>query len=117
MKTQLPEYTDGCFRLFEKVEDPNNDYPVIKLKDTGMSICFNEVSVFDHNKYQFAQGGIEVTKKLTIPRYDKITSSCVCVIDGVQNDVYNATGTRNKYGFPETEITLKKVDQEYEVVK
>ena len=116
MKTELPEYVDGNFKLYDIITEKINDFPVEKIKSCDMAVCYNEISIFDHTRHDFHQAGIDVTKKIRIPRYDKITSDCVCIIDGVQHRVYNATGIVNKNGFKETEITLRKPEKEYEVV-
>lgn len=117
MKTVLPEYTSGCFNLYRITDEGSSDFPVEKLKNQKMTIWYNEISVFDHTRYALNQGGIEVTMKIRIPRYNGIDSKCVCVIDGVNHQVYNATHITNKSGFPETEITLKTPDKEYEVIE
>ncbi len=103
---ELPEYTDGCLRLLKIKEDTSKDYPEKYLEDTEMDIWFREISVYDKVKYEFDQGGKEITMKIRIPRYKDIDSECMCLIDGEQHLVYNATHVKDKYGFPETELTL-----------
>lgn len=103
---RTPEYTDGCFDLFRIVEDTSQDYPVEKLKDLRMKIWFREISVFDRIRYEFEQGGKEITMKIRIPRFNEIDSKCACKIDGKIHVVYNAASIVSKDGFKETELTL-----------
>ena len=112
---ELPEYTDGCLRLFRIKSDTSKDYPEEYLEDTNMDIWFREISVFDKVKYEFAQGGKEITMKICIPRYKNVDSKCVCLIDGEQHLVYNAAHVKDKYGFPETELTLIRPEREISI--
>lgn len=112
---EIPEYVDGCFRLFWIKNDTSKDYPEEYLEDTKMDIWFREISVFDKTKYEFEQGGKEVTMKLRIMQYKGIDSKCVCLIDGRQHLVYNATHVKDKYGFPETELTLIRPEGEWKI--
>lgn len=114
--TQLPEYTDGCFELCRIKNDNTSDFPVEILEKTGMCICYREISVFDRLRYEFDQGGKEITAKIRIPQYKKIDSKCVCLIEGKQHLVYNAAHITNKEGFPETELTLVRPEREIEVL-
>lgn len=111
----LPEYTDGCLRLYKIKNDTSQDYPEEYLEDTGMDIWFREISVFDKVKYEFDQGGKEVTMKIRIPQYKGVDSKCVCLIDGNQHLVYNAAHVKDKYGFPETEITLIRPERKISI--
>lgn len=112
---RVPEYTDGCFEMFQIVDDTTNDFPIKKLKKTGMAIWFREISVFDRIKYEFEQGGKEVTMKIRIPRFKEIDSKCACKIDGKIHLVYNATHVTDKEGFKETELTLVHPDKELNI--
>lgn len=103
---ELPEYTDGCLRLYRIKEDTSKDYPEKYLEDAKLDIWFREISVYDKVRYEFDQGGKEITMKIRIPQYKGIDSKCICLIDGEQHLVYNATHVKDKYGFPETELTL-----------
>lgn len=114
---QPPEYTDGCLELFDIVTDETNDFPTEYLKDTNMKIWYKEISVFDHLKFELGKDNIEVTLKIRIPKYKGINSKCICKIDGEYHSIFNATHIRNKDGFEETEITLKKPEKTYEVMK
>ncbi len=111
---QIPEYTDGAFRLYRINQDDSQDFPVEKLEDTGLTIWYREMSVFDRLRYEFDQGGKEITMKIRIPQYKKIDSRCVCLIDGEHHIVYNAAHITSKDGFPETELTLVRPEKEYE---
>lgn len=112
---RMPEYTDGVFELYQIEEDENEDYPVEKLRDTGMRIWYRELSVYDTTRAKLSADSVEVTMKISIPRYKGVNSKCVCVIDGVQHEVYNAAHVTNKDGFLETELTLKTTTVDREV--
>ena len=111
----VPEYTDGCFELYKIEHDTTSDFPVDKLKNMDMEIWFREISVFDRVRYEFEQGGKEITMKIRIPRYKGIDSQCVCKIDGVVHLVYNAAHVVDKDGFKETELTLIRPDKELNI--
>lgn len=112
---EIPEYTDGRLGLYRIGEDNSEDYPKEILKDTELEIWFREISVFDRVKYELEQGGREVTMKIRIPRFKDVDSKCVCIIDGRQHLVYNAAHVKDKYGFPETELTLIRPEKELEI--
>lgn len=112
---EIPTYTDGCMRLYEIKQDEEKDYPEEYLKDTGMDIWYREISVFDKVKYEFDQGGKEITMKIRIPRFEGVNSKCICLIDGVQHLVYNAAHVKDKFGFPETELTLIRPERELKI--
>lgn len=114
---ELPEYTDGCLRLYRIRNDEKKDYPEEYLEDAQMNIWFREISVFDKIKYEFDQGGKEITMKIRIPQYKNIDSECVCVIDEKQHLVFNAAHVKDKYGFPETELTLVRPEKELRIVE
>lgn len=111
-----PEYVDGKFELYRIKDDSSKDFPVKKLEEENMEIWYREISVFDGTRYEFDQGGKEVTLKLRIPMYKGIDSKCVCMIEGVQHQVYNATHVKDRYGFPETELTLIRPERELEIL-
>lgn len=103
----IPAYNDGKFSLFE-ITQGNKLYPQEVLKDTGISIWFNELSVSDRTKAELKQNEIEVTMKIRIPQYKKINSNCVVKIDNEYHRVFNVFHFKNKDGFPETDITLER---------
>lgn len=112
---ELPEYTDGCLRLYRIKEDTSKDYPETYPEDTKLDIWFREISVYDKVRYEFDQGGKEITMKIRIPQYKGIDSKCMCLIDGEQHLVYNATHVKDKYGFPETELTLIRPERKISI--
>lgn len=114
--TNLPEYTDGCFELYRVSTDETRDFPKDILADQDMRICYREVAVFDRIRYELGQGSIEVTMKIQIPRYKDIDSKCICMIDGVMHQVYNAAHITDKNGFKETELTLMRPQKNVEVL-
>lgn len=111
-----PEYTDGVLELYRIETDECNDYPHDVLKNQNMKIWYKELSLYDHMKYEMNQANVEVTLKIRIPKYKKIDSKCICLIDGRQHKVYNATHIKDKNGFDETEITLVKPEKEVEIL-
>lgn len=113
--SNLPEYTDGVFELFKIGNEKVGDFPVEKLVRTGMKIWYREISVFDRTKYEFEQGGKEITMKVCIPRYKGVDSDCACMIEGKIHLVYNAAHITNKDGFKETELTLIRPDRKLEI--
>ena len=115
MAIELPEYTDGILRIYRIRNDDTKDFPEEYLEDMKMEVWFREISVFDKVKYEFDQGGKEVTMKLRIPQFKGIDSRCVCLIDGRQHLVYYATNGKDKYGFQETELTLVRPEGEWKI--
>lgn len=113
---ELPTYVDGCLHLYQIKDDESKDYPEEILEDRMMDIWFREIAVFDKVKYEFDQGGKEITMKIRIPRYKGIDSKCVCIIEGRQHVVYNAAQVKDKYGFPETELTLIRPEKEWRIL-
>ena len=109
---QIPEYTDGCLRIFDVEHDETTDFPVEKLIDRDEEIWFREIAVFDRLKYELSQGGKEVTMKVRIPRYKGIDSTCAVKIEGIVHVVFNAAHVFDKNGFPETELTLVRPGRE-----
>ena len=109
---RMPEYTDGCFELFKVENDETSDFPIDILKTTGINVWFREISVFDKVRYEFEQGGKEITMKIRIPRYKGIDSTCAVKIEGKIHMVYNAAHIVDKEGFKETELTLVRPDKE-----
>ena len=43
----MPEYTDGVLELLRIEEDCSQDFPVEKVRSTGMHIWYRELSVFE----------------------------------------------------------------------
>ena len=115
MAIELPEYTDGLLRIYRIRNDDTGDFPEEYLEDTKIEVWFREISVFDKVKYEFDQGGKEVTMKLRIPKFMGIDSKCICLIEGRQHLVYNATNVKDKYGFPETELTLVRPEGAWKI--
>ena len=113
----MPEYVDGALELYQIEEDNTEDYPIERIKSTGMTIWYRELSVYDTTRARLSADSVEVTMKVSIPQYKKVNSKCVCVIDGTQHEVYNAAHITTKDGFKETELTLKTPSQEREVIE
>lgn len=109
---QLPEYTDGKIKIYKVNQDTTSDYPVNVLDDTGMEVWFREISVFDRTRYEFDQGGKEITMKIRIPQYKEIDSNCAGLINDRIHQIYHAAHIIDKNGFPETELTLIQPEKE-----
>lgn len=72
---QMPEYTSGAMQLYYIRQDESKDYPEEHLENSNVGdIWYRELSVFDRTKYEFDQGGKEVTMKIRIPVYKGIDS-------------------------------------------
>ncbi len=111
----MPEYTDGVLELLRIEEDCSQDFPVEKVRSTGMHIWYRELSVFDTTRAKLSADGIEVTMKISIPQYKQVNSKCICVIDDAQHEIYNVAHVTTKDGFKETELTLKTPAYDREV--
>ena len=105
-----PIYTDGCMELYDIVSEADNsspDFPVEKIRKRDLApIWYRELAIYDRTRLTFEQADTELTKKIAIPRWDGISSRCVCVIDGIQHKVFNCAQVISKQGSPETELTL-----------
>ena len=109
----LPEYTDGCFELYDIVDDDGER----KISPRGIGqVWFRSIGVYDRTRITFEQADKEVTMKIRIPRWQGISSNCVCVIDGVQHKVYNKADVLSDQGYMETELTLISPAMDYEVI-
>ena len=109
----LPEYTDGCFKLYDIVD--RDGERVIKARKMR-EVWYRDIAVYDRTRITFEQADKEVTMKIRIPKWSGISSSCVCVIDGVQHKVYNKADVLSNQGYMETELTLVNPAMDYEVV-
>lgn len=108
----LPEYTDGCFNLYDIVDVDDER----KIRERGIGpVCYRDIGVYDRTRITFEQADKEVTMKIRIPKWDGISSDCVCVINGQQHKVYNKADVLSNQGYPETELTLVNPTMEYEV--
>lgn len=110
----LPEYTDGCFELYDIVDDDGQR----KIRKRNIHpVWFRDIGVYDRTRLTFEQADKEVTMKIRIPKWARISSSCVCVIDGVQHKVYNKADVLSNQGYMETELTLINPAMDYEVTE
>lgn len=109
----LPEYTDGCFELYDIVDRDGER----KIKARNMRpVWYRDIAVYDRTRITFEQADKEVTMKIRIPKWNGISSDCVCVIDGRQHKVYNKADVLSSQGYTETELTLVNPTMDYEVV-
>ena len=108
----LPEYTDGCFELYDIIDSDGER----KIRARDLSpVWFRDIAVYDRTRITFEQADKEVTMKIRIPKWDGISSDCVCVINGQQHKVYNKADVLSNQGYPETELTLVNPTMDYEV--
>ena len=70
----MPEYTDGVLDLYQIEEDTSGDYPLEHLRNSGMRIWYRELSVYDTTRAKLSADSVEVTMKISIPRYKGINS-------------------------------------------
>ena len=117
----MPVYNDGCFVLYDIVNQADSsapDFPTEKIRQRNIGpIGYRELTIYDRTRLTFEQSDTELTKKVAIPRWDDISTSCVCVIDGVQHKVFNCAQVLSKQGYPETELTLISPSVQYQEVK
>lgn len=114
----MPQYLDGCFQVFDKINEKSGDFEELKIRKRDISpIWYRELAIFDRTQLQFSQAHKQVTIKLAIPRWDGINSDCVIVINGKQHEVFNCAHVISKQGYRETEITCVSPEAEYEVVE
>ena len=109
----LPEYTDGCFDLYDLTDQDGER----KIQRRQLSpVWYRDIGVYDRTRVTFEQADMEVTLKVRIPKWDGISSNCVCVIGGRQHKVYNKADVLSDQGIPETELTLINPSMDYEEV-
>ena len=108
----LPEYTDGCFKLYDII-DVGGERKIVARKMAP--IWFRDIGVYDRTRITFEQVDKEVTMKIRIPKWDGISSNCVCVIGGIQHKVFNKANVLSNQGYMETELTLINPSMPYEV--
>ena len=106
----LPEYTDGCFFLYD-ITDRDGERVIVR-RPIG-PVWFRDSGVYDRTRVTFEQADMEVTMKIRIPKWDGINSNCVCMISGNQHKVFNKADVLSKQGYPETELTLINPPMDY----
>lgn len=109
----LPEYTDGCFELYDIVDREGERK--IKARDIR-PVWYRDIAVYDRTRITFEQADKEVTMKIRIPKWDGISSDCVCMINGNQHKVFNKADVVSNQGYLETELTLVNPPMDYEVI-
>ena len=106
----LPEYTDGCFELYD-ITDRDGERVIVRRPID--SVWFRDIGIYDRTRVTFEQADMEVTMKIRIPKWDGINSNCVCMINGNQHKVFNKADVLSKQGYPETELTLISPPMDY----
>ena len=108
----LPEYTDGCFNLYDIVDVDDER----KIRERGIGpVCYRDIGVYDRTRITFEQADKAVSMKIRMPKWDGSSSDCVCVVNGQQHKGYNKADVLSNQGYPETELTLVNPTMEYEV--
>lgn len=111
----MQTYVDGKFSLFH-IEEDNKYFSQEILIDDKLDIWFSELSVGDRLKIEMQQSGIEITTKIRIPQYKKITSKSVCIIDGKDYKVFNAYHFTDDDGIKQSDLTLTRYQQWTELI-
>lgn len=112
-----PAYIDGAMEVYDIIDKPGSgDFPerVIRSKGLGL-IWFRQEAIYDRTRVTYEQADLEITRKLRIPRWDGISSGCVCIIEGTQHRVHNCAQVISRQGYPETEITLVKPENVFPI--
>lgn len=110
----MPEYTDGYFTLYD-ITDRDGQRCIV-ARDMA-PVWFRDIGVYDKTRLTFEQADMQVTLKIRIPKWDGISSMCVCMIGGVQHKVFNKANVLSKQGFQETELTLVNPAIDYEIIE
>lgn len=110
----MPEYTSGCFDVYD-ITDRDGARVIIK-RDLA-PVWFRDIGIYDRTRLTFEQADMEVTWKIRIPKWDGISSNCVCVIAGKQHKVFNKADVLSAQGFPETELTLVNPPMDYDIIE
>ena len=107
LRTTIPTYNDGCFKLFE-IKQKNTTYPEEYIKEvTNKPIWFKELSISDKLRFDAEQRDKELTIKIRIPQIKEITSMNVLKIEKQYHKVYNVYHFINDEGYKETDLTLE----------
>lgn len=114
----MPQYIDGQFEVYDKVNVGDGDFKELKIRKRDMNpVWYRELAVYDRTQLEFYQAHKQVTIKLAIPQWDGISSDCVIMIDGRQHEVFNCAQVISKQGYRETEITCISPEADYEVTE
>ena len=117
-KNSVPDYCDGYIEVYDITDKKVNNYPmtVIKKRENG-TVWFRTASIYDHTRLEFESRDIQIVAKLRIPYWDDISSKCVVTMNGnpKQYRIYNNAKVTSKQGYTESELTLKEMENEYDV--
>lgn len=105
--TNLPQYNDGKFVLFE-IHQTDDTFSVEYIKKTDIEIWFEEISITDKLKFEAEERNKKLTLKLRIPQTKEITSLHVVKIGNEYHKVFNAYHFTNKDGYKQTDLTLEE---------
>lgn len=106
--TSIPTYNDGSFLLY-KINHDDNPYPQEVLEKVyDQEIFFELLSLSDSVIFENDKRDLKIISKIRIMQDKNIDSNNVLKIDGKFYHVFNAYHFKNKYGFPQTDITLEE---------
>ncbi|MPW26404.1 hypothetical protein GC105_11450 [Alkalibaculum sp. M08DMB] len=111
---RIPVYLDGFFIIYEVFHNETEDYPLDKLREVGIAVPFNELQIFDNTKMVYKAQGIEVTRKIRT-RPIRFKNKSYLKIGESMYKIENSVTAVNSTGFQETDITLSKYTEAYEI--
>lgn len=114
-RIKIPTYNDGILKIYKICQD--EDIQASKyLLDTGIKVCYEELSVSDKLRSSLEGNSIDITMKIRIPYISKkyIDSNCVVEIDEKTHKVYNVYSFTDNDGFKKLDITLTNWEDVYE---
>lgn len=109
-KTSIPEFKDGCFKLYE-IRQTDEEFPTDYLHlITNKPFWFEEKSISNSLKFQADSREINLTMKIRIPQTKQITSMNVLKIGDEFHKVFNSFHFKNEDGFLLTDLTLQQYE-------
>lgn len=106
--TNLPNYNDGSFLLFNIISS-NTTFPYeILEKVQDDEFFFEELSLSDSIIFENEKRTKKIKRKIRISQDRDITSRNVLLIDDEYYKVFNIYHFKNKDGIPQSDITLEE---------
>lgn len=110
---RLPVYNDGMLRVY-RLKQTATSFRTDFLQDTGVTMGFRELAIYDKTRVAYQARDLEVTKKLRVSQTTLFDESLTVIeLDGRQHRVHNATQAVDPEGYIETELTCVKVQIPY----
>lgn len=107
--TTIPTYNSGGAHLF-KINQTEGHFPEEYLEDCHKKVAFRLLSVTDRLRYEFEARQLNISLKINIPQILELTSLHVLKINESYHKIYNAYHYTDRYGFPQTDLTLIHYD-------